>query len=780
MKRIISILISYSIILQPLSVYAKRTVIDLDGEYSIIHTQNVVNPIRNSRVTYVMDGVEYRPDGYVYDQEDQTGQQWGIIASDRDLLLHSQKLENYANENNIDLFVNLQSSKITDSNGNSVHADGLTYSNNSENPLTRGGFFTTPKLGSSFSSDGHHYADDGKVYLDGGWTGEYWGIPTGKPQDFGGSSLWDGIGSAFGDKKMEQGFNAIIKYKKSITRDKLWEQYAEEKRDFYKKQILNLQREDYKHSKDINDQTSKIKNNTTNFINSIADLPRQFENNNSIHGKVDFYKSTNSFADFKSDQIFYKFKEGTQKKLITNFIHAIEIHDFDRVVSIADIFLNSKVGLPEKFKKYFNGSIIQPHLIDQTIEPSPLTGFKQNWEQSSHAGQLATRAANALQKNWAIQKGYGFSPTHELLRYLTSLSYFIDATGSIDLDPNIAKSMFLLSRFLIDTPAGMAVGAYKALEDIVQSIPIIANALGEFTVNSFKDPNHVISTYHKILSSLPSIKMAILQGINESIESLFGASHYQRGKVLGDIFFDTIMNFCTLNPSVAARKAVNSGSKIVQNLKSLGLPIKKSPQWLEANKKMVESYIDFASKVEDIQFYSPAYPGDLHVRPLNPKQKVNELIIDERGVIRNDSIIGNQTLAHTFRGEQYMSYITKESMYFIQVTSKKNSNKIGKFWSTVVAKGPGQTQLDLALLPEWGNKVDHWRIVEVPKGTKVFEGQVAAQKFSDEFGPGGSELANKLGKIFGPRNVLWTGGAPQIIIDVKKVPKGWIKYYGDF
>ena len=43
------------------------------------------------------------------------------------------------------------------------------------------------------------------------------------------------------------------------------------------------------------------------------------------------------------------------------------------------------------------------------------------------------------------------------------------------------------------------------------------------------------------------------------------------------------------------------------------------------------------------------------------------------------------------------------------------------------------------------------------------------------------KCANKLGKIAGgPKNVLWTGGAPQIIPDVSKVPEGWIKYNGDF
>jgi hypothetical protein len=52
----------------------------------------------------------------------------------------------------------------------------------------------------------------------------------------------------------------------------------------------------------------------------------------------------------------------------------------------------------------------------------------------------------------------------------------------------------------------------------------------------------------------------------------------------------------------------------------------------------------------------------------------------------------------------------------------------GRWWSRSTLSGPGQTQLDLALNPDWGNLVTRLVEIRVPAGTTIYEGFAAPQE----------------------------------------------------
>ena len=97
-------------------------------------------------------------------------------------------------------------------------------------------------------------------------------------------------------------------------------------------------------------------------------------------------------------------------------------------------------------------------------------------------------------------------------------------------------------------------------------------------------------------------------------------------------------------------------------------------------------------------------------------------------------------LASTFSGGRYATVITEEPIYLYRAWHRGGSQEFGMFWSTSPPKGSIAAQIDSALLPQWGNKATEWTMIQVPKGTKLFVGEVASQ--------GG----------------IWVGGTPQIII----------------
>ena len=84
------------------------------------------------------------------------------------------------------------------------------------------------------------------------------------------------------------------------------------------------------------------------------------------------------------------------------------------------------------------------------------------------------------------------------------------------------------------------------------------------------------------------------------------------------------------------------------------------------------------------------------------------------------------------------------------------ANQTGGYWTRIKPSGGLQAQLDSALLPEWGNTVEHVAEIRVPAGTTIYEGYAAPQAVLH-----GEE---KVGEIL--------GGGSQVYIP--KVDKSWL------
>ncbi len=88
------------------------------------------------------------------------------------------------------------------------------------------------------------------------------------------------------------------------------------------------------------------------------------------------------------------------------------------------------------------------------------------------------------------------------------------------------------------------------------------------------------------------------------------------------------------------------------------------------------------------------------------------------------------------------------------------AEKVGSFMSRTPQNGGLQSQLDLAIKPEWGNELNLFTKVTVPKGTKVYEGIAGPQSILDRNG-------NAIGFL--------PGGGNQIYIKRKDRNDGWFK-----
>nr|WP_306173567.1 RHS repeat-associated core domain-containing protein [Limnobacter humi] len=113
--------------------------------------------------------------------------------------------------------------------------------------------------------------------------------------------------------------------------------------------------------------------------------------------------------------------------------------------------------------------------------------------------------------------------------------------------------------------------------------------------------------------------------------------------------------------------------------------------------------------------------------------------------------------ASTFRSGTYTEKVSDG-----QVTVYRDHGGMaqanGRYWTPEPSMGPLQSQMDSAVLPEWGNTFQHKSQMTIPQGTVYYEGPAAQQV--------GSE---------GMRSKLMGGGTQ---IYIPKVDAGLIKPYG--
>ncbi|RSB15428.1 VENN motif pre-toxin domain-containing protein [Citrobacter farmeri] len=82
--------------------------------------------------------------------------------------------------------------------------------------------------------------------------------------------------------------------------------------------------------------------------------------------------------------------------------------------------------------------------------------------------------------------------------------------------------------------------------------------------------------------------------------------------------------------------------------------------------------------------------------------------------------------ASTFRSGTYTEKVAETDIYLYRDYGG-SAKADGRYWTPEPSKGPLQSQMDSAVLPEWGNTFQNQSIIKIPKGTTYYEGAAAAQ-----------------------------------------------------
>ena len=83
-------------------------------------------------------------------------------------------------------------------------------------------------------------------------------------------------------------------------------------------------------------------------------------------------------------------------------------------------------------------------------------------------------------------------------------------------------------------------------------------------------------------------------------------------------------------------------------------------------------------------------------------------------------------IANTFSGGSYTQTVLTEDTTFYRVYGS-DSGQVGRYMSRTPQNGTMQSQMDLALDPQWGNTATSVTTETVPKGTIIYEGIAAPQ-----------------------------------------------------
>ena len=113
-----------------------------------------------------------------------------------------------------------------------------------------------------------------------------------------------------------------------------------------------------------------------------------------------------------------------------------------------------------------------------------------------------------------------------------------------------------------------------------------------------------------------------------------------------------------------------------------------------------------------------------------------DIIVEKYGPM-NEGPLSERT-QESFRSGSYAKIILGEDTTFYRVYGGK-ATEVGSYMTRTPQNGGMQSQMDLALNPEWGNSATSVVEVTVPKGTVIYEGFAAPQTINGGLGilPGG-------------------------------------------
>ncbi|SMC29643.1 hypothetical protein SAMN02745134_03964, partial [Clostridium acidisoli DSM 12555] len=168
------------------------------------------------------------------------------------------------------------------------------------------------------------------------------------------------------------------------------------------------------------------------------------------------------------------------------------------------------------------------------------------------------------------------------------------------------------------------------------------------------------------------------------------------------------------------------------------------------NISVIDKDIEKISKIENINGSSLEGVG-------NPEDAVIE---DSTSVKYSPVNPGplKQSVAETFTGASYTKTVLTEDTTVYRVYGG-DANQAGSYMSRTPQNGGIQSQIDLALKPEWGNSTEYVTEVKVPKGTVIYEGTAAPQTLNETIG-GTGQLIGGGNQVYIPweeLNPKWFG-----------------------
>lgn len=743
-------------LLTTLQVIAAPTKIIIgDQPVKLIEVQGGYKPSVDSRVTYIIGGDEFRPDGKIYRNGVRTEQEWSLVTPD--LVERHHVYENLAREKNTNIIVNLNDRLVNAEDGS--FKQNLDASENLQSLLS--GYVISPNSGDvSVFSNGFEYRSDGKIYKDGQLTGGSWGrsLSEGSMGGNGLSGFLNGPGGAVTA-------GAIISVIDYYSNQNSWNRYVDSRREQARLAIEHSQSSNYGLAKAIDRSTQKnlIENEKAligldeYFLNL-----KQYLHRDPVDITIDDFQMSNEENEVLK-HVEYEFSSEVKSRLENQVQNALIAKNYSKISELIEVSLNSEDGLLPELSRYTNNDrVFLPETINPSLGASPLSGLELNLDQKTQVGQVATRVANKIQTAWAVERGLKNSSSKNVLRHISSLGFYQQGLDVAEYNQIEALNYFSLSSLIIDSGMGFSSGISEAFESSITSIPILANAGFNFAKNAATKEGYLEETYLSLVENLPVITQAIQTQLIEAWDLVQNGSAYERSKLVGNLSFEVLTTFATGGSSALAIRGgkvatiTKKSAEAFKNLSNRALGIKKSASWLQKNRKHfdeVKHLIDIAD-VDTIKFHGPV---NGLTSPLEKIPLVDKVLYDSRGVP-----LPNQFVSDTFSGATYISYKTKKPMQLFKVFNGDLEMNRGNYFTDIFPLGPSQATMDLALHPGFSNKATHWAVVEVAVGTNIFEGRVASQignivvNSSDKFFNGGRDLIGGGTQYYIPRNALRT------------------------
>jgi hypothetical protein len=677
----------------------------------------------NSRVTYELDGYVFKPDGFVYRNDVNIGEQWALI--DPALVEMHQVYERLANEKDVDVHVDLQAMQLTAGDGSFSHGldESLTLDKISK------GYAISPRIGDkSIFQNGLEYRSDGKIYKENIPTGGSWAKPFGRGNR--GTSFIDGIANFVGSEEGRFTAGLIISVSEYYSSDTSWNKYVDIKRAEALAKVNFAIESNQRYAHQIKHSEVSVINNTKKMLEDVDSYflnITKYISNQDVDVYVPAFKIINPGKDI-TDHIKYKYDSQYREKLIKAADNAIKNEDYSRVNHLIEATINSDLGLLDSLDLFTNnGKVLLPEKINPSLGASPLSGLEANWNQESRLGQVTTRVANKIQTSWAIEEGLRYSSKSNILRHLSSYAMFRQGLEISGANEILALNYFKLASLILDTGAGLSDGLFEALESTISSIPLIAQASTNFAIKSIKEEGYLENSFLNFVENIPEIRQAILMSLHDAWDVILSGSAYDRSRLVGNLTMDTMIGFATGGAASVAVRGVKS-TKILQksigafkDLSSKVTGIRRSASWFEKNRKYLDEmqhWVDVAGP-GSINFHGPAsgLTSPLENIPTVQKIKMNDFGIP----------LPNQTVADTFSGGTYISYKLKKPIKLFRTYNGLAEFRRGKYLTDLPPTGGLQSKIDLALHPVFGNDSSHWAILEIKSGTTVFEGKIANQ-----------------------------------------------------